>query len=118
MDISLIDRTIEELEDSDTTFPNCADLASLYIVRNFYKPKSYSSVESELNDIAPSYKKYCDIKRKYQLNEITYDHVINSMRNVCREISEFIMTLYSNTESREERELLTNLLVSLSEKVR
>lgn len=119
MDIQLIEESIENLESSDTNFSNCADLASLYIVRNYYKPTSrLSDVESELNDISPSYQKYQDIKRKYQLGEGSQSLVYDAMRNVCREITEFILTLYSSTDTKEERELLINSISRTLEKVR
>ena len=34
MDIKIIEEMIEELKDSDTTYANVADLASLYIVKD------------------------------------------------------------------------------------
>ena len=119
MNLELIDKTIEDLESSDTTFSNCSDLASLYIVRNYYKPISrLTAVEDELNDISPSYKRYCDIKRAYQLGDSSQDLVVSAMKNVCREISEFITTLYSTTDTKEERKLLIESLTKLIEKVR
>jgi hypothetical protein len=117
MNIILIDKTIEDLENGDTTFATCADLASLYIVRDHYRAQKANAVETELKDIPPSYKKYCDIKRRYQLGDTSHELVLASMRNVCREIDEFISTLHSTTESQDERELLIEMIDNVSKKV-
>lgn len=116
MDLYLIDSTIEELEQGETTFTNCERLASLYIIKEHYQKYPlvlrglYDDVEEELNDIAPQYKMYCDIKRDYQLGKTTKEAVINSMRGVCKEIEEFIRILYSSSDMPEERELLKQLI--------
>ena len=112
MDLYLIDSTIEELEQGETTFANCEKLASLYIIKEHFKQYPlvlrglYDEVEEELNDIAPQYKNYCDIKREYQLGKTTKEAVITSIKGVCKEIEEFLQILYSNTDMPEEREQL------------
>lgn len=112
MDLYLIDSTIEELEQGETTFANCEKLASLYIIKEHFKQYPlvlrglYDEVEEELNDIAPQYKNYCDIKREYQLGKATKEAVIASIKGVCKEIEEFLQILYSNTDMPEEREQL------------
>ena len=82
-------------------------LASLYIVRDHLKPVEKNvinkDVTKELNDILPQYKQYCDIKRRYQMHELTAEAVIQSLRLVCKEIDEFIHILYSSTDMEEER---------------
>ena len=115
LDLEMIDTTIEELENSDTNFVNCQKLASLYVVRHFYEGSSEPAqpVEVELRDILPQYKKYCEIKRHYQLNEISEQQVLSSLEAVCKEISEFFHTLYSSTDMPEEREQLKVLLQDL-----
>ena len=116
LNIEEINNTIEELENSDTTFSNCNKLASLYIVREHYQKPLKSpgtSVEHELSDILPRYKLYCEIKRKYQLHEITQEGVIVAMQNVCKEIKEFMQTLYSSTDMPEERKLIIQLITDL-----
>lgn len=116
MDLYLIDSTIDELENSDTTFANCDKLASLYIIKEHYKKYPlvlrglYDDVEDELNDIAPQYKTYCEIKREYQLGRTTKEAVIESMRGVCKEIEDFIRILYSSSDMPEEREQLKSLI--------
>lgn len=124
MDMYMIDDTIEELEQSDTNFANCDKLAMLYIIKDHYKKYPpvlrglYDEVEEELNDIAPQYKKYCELKRKYQLNEISKEPVIQSMNLVCKEIEDFIRILYCNTDMKEERDLIIKMLKAQTEKYR
>ena len=120
-----INNTIEDLENGSTTFDACAKLASLYIVRDNLLHKQTETgeqkeesqledhVESELNDILPQYKTYCEVKRRYQLNEVTEKAVYTSMQDVCREIHEFISILYSSTDTTKEREMIKNLIDQL-----
>lgn len=116
MDLYLIDSTIDELEHGETTFANCERLASLYIIKEHFKEYPvvlkglYDEVEDELNDIAPQYKTYCEIKREYQLGRTTKEAVIESMRGVCKEIEDFIRILYSSSDMPEEREQLKSLI--------
>lgn len=120
MDIQAINEAIEELEKDDTTVDNVSELASLYIVKEHLSNScmpTISSVEKELMDILPSYKKYCDIKRQYQLNLLPRKSVVNGMRGICIEIEEFINTLYSSTDTAEERHLLHNTLQQLCEHI-
>ena len=116
LNIEEINSTIEELEDGSTTFETCSKLASLYIVRdNLQKTNEPEPVEEELNDILPQYRYYCDIKRKFQLNEVTEQAVFLAMKDVCTEINEFLHILYSSTDTAEEREMLKNLVDQLKE---
>lgn len=111
-----IENTIKELEEGQTTFANCQKLASLYIVKQHLKPATYTKsneVVREYNDILPMYSNYCDIKRKYQMKELTEDAVIDAIHNVSREIKEFIKTLYANVETQEEKQILTNMIAEL-----
>ena len=118
-----VNNTIEELENSNTTFENCLKLASLYIVRENYKSANLtgnfneSEVVQELNDILPQYKHYCDVKRRYQLDEVTEQAVLNDMTEVCRELKEFIQVLYSNTDMPEERHLIVGTLNDIITKI-
>lgn len=128
LNIDEINNTIEELENASTTFDTCSKLASLYIVREFYKkPENRNGRENtadvnrdvvkELNDILPQYRQYCEIKRKYQLNELPQEPVIKEMKQVCQELQEFVQTLYSNTDLPEERHILVDTLLALSTKL-
>lgn len=66
-----------------------------------------------MNDILPMYQEYCSVKREYQLGNIDKIKVINSMKNVCKEIDEFIKSLYSHTDMQEERNLLDKMITDL-----
>lgn len=112
MDIKIIDEMIEELEDSDTTYANVADLASLYIVKDRLN-QSNDNVTKELNDILPAYNIYRDVKRNYQLNGIDKSKVLQQLEFVCRELKEFICRLYSNSDSPEEREMILKTVKEL-----
>ena len=118
-----INETIHDLEQQPTNFTVCEKLAILYTVRNnIIKSESEPKVEhtleinpvvSEYMDILPSYERYCEDKRKFQLGELTQDKIINDMKDVCKEIQEFITTLYSNTDTIDERELISNMINNL-----
>ena len=116
MNLQEIEKTIAELENADTTYSNCQKLASLYIVQKHYNsqtPKLNNIVVKEFNDILPMYSEYCKIKRKYQSKELPSDAVIDAIKNVSREIKEFIKTLYANVDTVEEKEELTNMIADL-----
>ena len=111
MDINEINETIEELENSSTTFDNCMKLASLYIVRDNLKTnKEPDETEEELHDILPSYLNYIEVKRKYQKQEIAVEFVYKEMEQLCLEIKEFISSLYNCTDTQRERNILTEMI--------
>ena len=124
LDLEEINNTIEELENAPTTYDTCIKLASLYIVKDNAESRlnsiverqnvHYNNVESELSDILPQYRMYCEVKRQYALNQLTKEAVLLSMQDVCREIKEFMQTLYANTEMQEERTLLKEMLNTLA----
>ena len=58
---------------------------------------------------------YIAVKTKYQLGELPATSLILGMKDLCKEIEEFIHTLYNNTELPEERDSLTQLTQKLSE---
>ena len=110
MNLVDINRTIQELEQDSTTFENCYKLASLYIVKDKFNS---GKVQNELNDILPQYMKYVDIKRRYQLGEISEKAVENQIKKVCQEISEFISVLYTSTDMPIERKYIKNMIGGL-----
>lgn len=117
MDIIAIREAIESLEKAETTPDNVAELASLYIVyQNLNKFENNDEVQAELDDILPCYQKYCEIKRRYQLNQAIDHEVVQGMKNVCRELKEFIDTLFSHTEMHRERMLIRKMLQEVYEK--
>ena len=128
LDMELVESTIKELEEGETTFANCDKLASLYIIRQYNnkfvesvatdakhdeKPNIEINVRKELSDILPHYNIYCDKKRDYQLNKVGEDVVLTSLKSVCQEITEFIHSLYSSTDMEEERNLIHQMIENL-----
>ena len=128
VNIDEIQATIEELENSDTTFENCHKLADLYIVDTFYRSRTKNAtevnlmrvsandernVEQELNDLFPYYKKYAETKRKYQLGQLPETLLQKDLENLCREIEEFLHILYNNTYTEEERTAIKTLIADL-----
>ena len=113
MDMLEIKNTIEELENGPTTYDNAIKLSALYNVR----VNLNSDTEKELEDILPQFKMYVAVKKGYQLKELTAEDLKFAMRSMCRDIEEFLETLYNNTELEEERttihSMLTNLLEAL-----
>ena len=116
MTLQNLNDLIEELEQADSSLSNIRNLSSLYIVRKeMIENIKYDKVQTELNDILPSYIDYVITKKKFQLNELTEQAVFISMNTLCKEIREFIQSLYSNTDTPKEREILKNLITQLKE---
>ena len=124
LNLDQINDTIAELENSATTFDTCLKLASLYIVREHQNnvvetkvpsesPAQIDQVESELADVLPYYRKYCEVKRAWQMQNADQEHVIQGMERVCNEIREFVQTLYSGTSSSSERLCIKEMCSSL-----
>lgn len=121
MDIIAINDAIDTLEESPTTLQNITELASLYICKsNLEKRKNTpvnnvtDGVEKELDDILPYYIKYKEIKRRYQLNQTNEGEVIQGIKDVCRELTEFIQLLYRGTDMNKERICIRNMINDLS----
>lgn len=114
LDLREIENTIEQLEGGTTTFDTCLKLASLYVVRDrLLESVDADITEAELKDILPQYKRYCEIKRKYQIGELSESAVLSSMILVCKEIKEFLQSLYSGTDMSEERNYIYNMIKEL-----
>ena len=114
MNIELINETISELENGDTTLTTCSNLASLYIVRDRLKSnEAKDTVIKEYSDILPSYTKYKEVKRNYTLGNGTEEAVNLALQAVSQEITEFINTLYSSTQTPSERLILQNMIRSI-----
>ena len=111
LDLQMVENTIKELEEADTNFANCEKLANLYIVREYNT--TTDEVTEELSDILPHYNIYCEKKRGYQMDNLTSSAVINALDVVCKEIKEFMSTLYSSTDMQEERDRLNILITEL-----
>lgn len=110
LDLEEINKTIQELENGETNFGTCQKLSYLYIVREHFAKDD--AVITEYNDILPSYSKYCEIKRKFQLNELPDTAIQPAILAVCKEVKEFLLILYNNTDTQNERELLQEMLNS------
>lgn len=109
LDLTEIKNTIEELENAPTTFANCQKLVSLYIVLNHIntqEKQNEDTVIQEYSDILPAYTEFCKIKKQYQLNQTSIETVTTGIKDVCKEIYEFLQTLYNNSDIAEERHIL------------
>jgi len=116
MDILAIEDAITELENSDTTFDNVHELACLYIVKEHIKPTNAAMItglNNEVNDILPYYNKYIDIKRRYQTNQTSESEVIKGIKDVCKELKEFIEQLYCSTDMNKERICIRQMITEL-----
>lgn len=113
MNLAEINAGINELFNSPLTLSNARNLSALIVVQSYMKNAIQSkpdALEQELNDILPRYKEYCNIKRDYQLGKLSEDDIIISMRRVCKEVKEFLLSLYENTETAQERTQLKTML--------
>lgn len=113
MNLAKVNKEINELLNSPLTLSNVRNLSALIVVQSYLQNAIQSepdSLEQELNDILPRYKEYCEIKRDYQLGKIPKDDIIISMRRVCKEVNEFLLSLYENTETAEERTMIKVML--------
>ena len=116
MNLDTINELIDELEHSDTSLSNIRNLSALYNVKtHILGSNNFDGTVKELNDILPSYIKYIDTKRRYQLKEITIDNVLIQLENVCKEIGEFLQKLYQGTDTNDERLYIHNLIAQLKE---
>ena len=114
MDKKIVDEMIDELESADTTYQNCNDLAALYKLRDEF---GASKVESEIEDILPAYRKYVEVKTKYQRGDTTKEVVIEALNFVCREIFDLVKTLYSCSDMPLERVKIQNMVQALSDSI-
>lgn len=111
IDLNEINNTIIDLQNGQTTFDSCQKLASLLIVRNYLdKPKISDSVVTEYHDILPSYSKYIECKRNYQLHLDSLEHTENAFNVLLQEIYEFLDILYISTENAQERALIMSTI--------
>ena len=107
MNLEIINEMIDELEQSEPSLSNVRNLSALYNVRaNLLGTNRFDKTSKELSDILPSYLQYIDTKRKYQLHEVSEELLYNNMKELCREIKEFVQMLYSGTDTQTERDIL------------
>lgn len=118
MNLQDVDSAINELKNSSFSLSNARNLSALINVREYLQNATQSkpdSLERELNDILPQYKEYCAVKRQYQLGRATDDLVITYMRLVCKEVKEFLLILYQNTDTKIERNMIKRMLIETEE---
>ena len=110
-----ISNAIDTLISHGISENNVVTLAALYDIRDRLSTQNSPPdvTENELDDILPCYRSYKEVKRKYQLGETGKEPVIDSFRLLCSEIREFIQTLFSGTDTPQEREQLKELLKEL-----
>lgn len=114
MGIAEIEQGIEELKNSGTTYQNCAKLADLITCMEYFKRTDKDAVIAEYGDILPAYRAYSKTKKQYQMKEIGEQNLIVSMQAVCKEVQEFILSLYQNTEAPQERQDIIKMIDSLN----
>lgn len=112
LNLNTVDDFIHGLEQQDTTLKNCLNLASLYIIREY---ATADATEKEINDILPSYRQYAKVKRKYASGEVTDEAVIESLHNLCIEITDLVKILYANTEMGKERREIGKMIENIQQ---
>ena len=121
LDFNEIRNTIDQLENSNTTYDTCGKLADLYTVLQYHElqgNKTNDNVVDELSDILPAYTQYVKVKTEYKLNKTTKEAVIQSINGLNKEIIEFIDILFSSSDMQEEREKLQKTISDLYNKYR
>lgn len=108
MNIDDINKEINRLQ-QENSYEACQKLASLYIVKDHLHPSIQDETEKQLMDILPSYNKYVCTKRNYQLGNAGEKAVEMTLNNLCQEVFEFVVSLYSSTSTPEERCYLQEL---------
>ena len=116
LNLEEINNTIEMLENGDTTYDTCIKLSALYNVREHLQSPVKTMVEQELDDILPAYTIYINVKKQYQQGLIPENTVILRLNQVCRELEDLFTTIYSGTDTPEERECLHNIVGTLYNK--
>ena len=111
LNIAEVEDEIKRFEDKELTRSNCETLASLYIIRHFYMNQPVNVIQEdkvidEYEDILPSYSRYKQMKLKFQMNEVPKEAVQESIGLLCKEIQEFIHTLYISSDMEEERVII------------
>ena len=116
INLDAITEEINALENDAGSLQDLRNLASLYIIRQERQnaiQRNPDALESELQDILPAYRIYCRKKRQYQMQEISDDYVMDTLKSLCAEIKDFIRVLYSGTDLNKERKQILQLLEEL-----
>lgn len=116
MDLIVINELITDLEKAESSLSNVRNLSALYNVRTHLienKPKDIA--RKELDDILPSYIDYIGSKRKSAMTLISDEYTCINMQRLCKEIKDFIQSLYTGTSSDAERNVIKKLIADLRE---
>lgn len=117
MYLSQIEEAIEALKSEELTAESAYKLAALYIIRDNISTNNHSySQEGDETSLLPYYSKYSNAKRRYQLNLTTESEVLCTIKFACKELSDFIDTIYSNTDMNKERICIKSTIRALYEK--
>ena len=123
-------REIEEYENKQPTYQVCEKLATLYIIYDhlysvkepqtdsfdskysFNSGPQHTEVEEKTDKktILPAYNLYVDAKTAYQYGDAPFEKVLKTFETLSQEIKDFIKMLYRNTDTPEERNILSTLI--------
>ena len=73
--------------------------------------------QKKLDDILPAYNEYLNYKIKYQLGELDETPMLGSFKFLCQELQDFILSLYSGTDTYKERKGLQATLKKVQSKM-
>lgn len=79
--------------------------------------QSNDVVLTELYEVIPSYKQYVIAKRRRQLNEISGELVLDTLSRLGKELRDFVKSLYTATDSENERIMLAKIITDLKDVV-
>lgn len=116
VDMEKVENTIERLTNTADNLEDYKKLAALFIVKDHIQERK-SKTEIELDDILPQYKIYVEAKRRYQRGEGTDDAVIQTFKGLCKEITEFIQSLYASSDMAKERRQINNMITDIYETI-
>lgn len=110
-------KNLNEMKAREPTAQNMRDVALLELWTNLKTKNnetvmnvSDAEIKKETHDILPAYFRYVNVKRKYQLKEVTQEKVIDTLKVLIDELNDLINLLYRNTDTNEERTLLNQML--------
>lgn len=101
-----IDASIEYYENQPSSLENCRILADLYTCRKYTTIQSYDNE----NGFRNAFRSYIGKKRNYQLHKESKENLLEAAEILASELSNLISTLYLNTETQNERDILINTL--------
>lgn len=114
-------KNLEEMKSREPTAQNMRDVALLELWTNLKTKNneifinvSDTEIKKETRDILPAYFRYIEIKRKYQLKEVTQEKVFDSLKSLTDEIKDLLKLIYRNTDTPEERKILNTLISEIN----